>query len=297
MESVYRQSAEARIDEETRKELIRFFKTGKPYDCPCAKIRQRWVSWLEKQGEKPADKVEPKFKIGDWVVCNNGPHHIFQVIERSWPNAKYRNINGTEIFLNVNTLDKQYHLWTIQDAKNGDILAVEPIEENYQYPFIAIYKERGLDFFNSYCCISFNGKFHEADTGHSIDNIHPATTEQRDLLFSKMHEAGYEWDAEQKELKKIEQKPVNGEDYGIDGLWHAQNILEKTLGKVVGYQSDDGILEHECAISAVKKLYEQKPWKPSEEQLNALDNARHSNPFDVHILDTLFHDLKKLMEE
>ena len=56
-------------------------------------------------------------------------------------------------------------------------------------------------------------------------------------------------------------------DYGIDSLYHAQRILEKTLGKVDGYQSDDGILEHKCAISAVKKLYEQKPaWKREDEQ-------------------------------
>lgn len=72
-------------------------------------------------------------------------------------------------------------------------------------------------------------------------------------------------------LRLVEQKPVediNGEDYGIDSLWHAHRILEKTLGKVEGYQSDDGILEHECAISAVKKLYEQKPdWNEKDEEM------------------------------
>ena len=46
---------------------------------------------------------------------------------------------------------------------------------------------------------------------------------------------------------------------------HAQRILEKTLGKVDGYQSDDGILSHKCAISALKKLYEKKSAKWSEE--------------------------------
>ena len=64
------------------------------------------------------------------------------------------------------------------------------------------------------------------------------------------------------------QKPVEytkGEDYGIDGLWHAIRILEQTLGTVEGYQSDDGILEHQCAITAVKELYKQKPVEWSEE--------------------------------
>ena len=93
----------------------------------------------------------------------------------------------------------------------------------------------------------------------------PATKIQRDFLFRKIKEAGYEWDAEKKELKEIENEEYDGEDYGIDGLWHAKNILEKTLGKVDGYQTDDGILDHKCAISAVDKLYKQKPAEWSEE--------------------------------
>ena len=70
-------------------------------------------------------------------------------------------------------------------------------------------------------------------------------------------------------MKRSEQKPAdlpNGEDYGIDGLYAAIDILRKTLGKVEGYQTDDGILEHKCAISAVKKLYKHKPtWSEEDE--------------------------------
>ena len=32
----------------------------------------------------------------------------------------------------------------------------------------------------------------------------PATKEQRDTLFAEMKEVGYEWDAEKKQLRKIE---------------------------------------------------------------------------------------------
>ena len=61
-----------------------------------------------------------------------------------------------------------------------------------------------------------------------------------------------------------------GEDYGIDGLYAAIDILQKTLGEVDGYQSDDGILTHKCAISAVKELSKQKPaW--SEEDKNRIN--------------------------
>ena len=62
-------------------------------------------------------------------------------------------------------------------------------------------------------------------------------------------------------------KEVDEEDYGIDGLWHAVDILERTLGKVEGYQSDDGILEHKAAITAVKRLNEQNPVEWSEEDI------------------------------
>ena len=72
--------------------------------------------------------------------------------------------------------------------------------------------------------------------------------------------------------KQKEQKPIElpkSEDYGIDGLYAAVDILQKTLGEVDGYQTDDGILEHKCAISAVKELYEQKPaeWSEEDERL------------------------------
>ena len=37
---------------------------------------------------------------------------------------------------------------TATDAKDGDILATEPIN-SYPSPFVAIYKSHGLDFFDS----------------------------------------------------------------------------------------------------------------------------------------------------
>lgn len=75
------------------------------------------------------------------------------------------------------------------------------------------------------------------------------------------------WLEKNGEQKTIEE--VNGDDYGIDALWHAQRILEKTLGSVDGYQTDDGILEHKAAITIVKKLYEQKPveWSDEDEKM------------------------------
>jgi hypothetical protein len=163
----------------------------------------------------------------------------------------------------IKECDEKSHLWSIEDAKDGDVLVSQ-----HNQPFI--YNGNYNDYkVGAYCGIEHTGE-QFIDTYAEIcwtDNefIKPATKEQRGILFSKMHDSGYEWDSEKKELKKIEDEEYNGEDYGIDSLYHAQRILEKTLGKVEGYQTDDGILSHQCAITAVKKLYEQKPTEWSQE--------------------------------
>ena len=210
---------------------------------------------LEKQGKQNiADKIKPKFHEGDWIVqgCN-----ILKI--RCVGNEYYcfETVGGYVDDMLVSEIDSLYHLWTIQDAKDGDVL----VNGSNIFIFHFINGTRLM----GYCHINTDdGRFYD-DLGKNecfclIDAIvTPATKEQRDLLFQKMHEAGYTFDFEKKELKKIEDEEYNGEDYGIDGLWHAQRILEKTLGIVDGYQTDDGILSHKCAITAVKKLYESKP--------------------------------------
>lgn len=86
---------------------------------------------------------------------------------------------------------------------------------------------------------------------------------QLDYIQKHWHESEY-YLKEKKELREIEEE-YNGEDYGIDGLWHAITILERTLGEVEGYQTDDGILEHKCAIKAVRDLVKERKKQKSIE--------------------------------
>ena len=68
-------------------------------------------------------------------------------------------------------------------------------------------------------------------------------------------------------LTSISSQNQMGKTMGLThcSMFNAKRILEKTLGKVSGYQSDDGILEHECAISAMTKLYENNGIVPQKE--------------------------------
>ena len=160
----------------------------------------------EEQGEqKPADKVEPKFKVGDWVVTDKNN----VVCIKSIDNVNYV-LNNTMRFT-IDYVDKCWHLWTIQDAKDGDVLFTSSTASHETFIFKNI-DEKG----NVKCYFTYDsedgfreGKYHFIGRATYCK---PATKEQRDLLFQKMKEAGYEWDAEKKELKKIEQKPAWSEE-------------------------------------------------------------------------------------
>ena len=65
------------------------------------------------------------------------------------------------------------------------------------------------------------------------DGFYPATKEQRDLLFQKMNEAGYEWDAEHKQLKKINsviKMKTPEESLGIDSDTYNKIVDECIYG-------------------------------------------------------------------
>ena len=226
--------------------LDALIQKGKPY-CVCNQN-------IEKQGEqKSTDKVEPKFKVGDWIVFNGLSLFIKEVVQ-----GYYRTISVDGIPNSYGwDIDNMARLWTISDAKDGDVLAVTMYPEG---TWIGIFKEQNGCTFSTYCFLNTVGTFKRGTYGHGNGKaIHPATKEQSDQLKKAMADAGYTFDFEKKELKEIENEEYDGDDYGIDSLWHAKNILKKTLGKVDGYQTDDGILDHKCAITAVDKLYKQKP--------------------------------------
>ena len=111
-----------------------------------------------------------------------------------------------------NYVEWDFRLWSIEDAKDGDVLQLGEVT--------AIFKEYiGNGYCKCYCSIcerEFEILIEEAgDNILGCINTTPATKSQRDTLFTKMKEAGYEWDAEKKELKKIEKvdnerKPLYG---------------------------------------------------------------------------------------
>ena len=151
------------------------------------------MATMDKQ--KPVDKVEPKFKIGDWVVFTKYKS-IYQVEKKENYEYTLRHISGDSLCLPF-FYDVLIREWTIEDAKNGDVLVDE--DNN-----IGIFQDCEGMYWYSYTYLGYDGQLRGFSMGgsHEQTDTHPATKEQRDLLFQKIKEAGYEWDADKKELKK-----------------------------------------------------------------------------------------------
>lgn len=159
---------------------------------------------LKEQGfeYKDGEIVEvqkPKFKVGDWVVDNHGKvNQVTSVTDDSYGFTLY---DGTYV---SGCWKDYYHLWTIQDAKDGDVLYSLDSKQSF------IFKHRKPnEQAEVYCGINIYGKFFVGNTKDCIittDKYIPATNAQRAILFQKMKEAGWEWNAEKKEAKKIDNR-------------------------------------------------------------------------------------------
>ena len=174
--------------------------TNKQFTPEQADVLDKYIDkYLE---QKPVNKIESKFKVGDWVVYNdNGCICQIKSIREDdyclWPLD-----SDVEGYLKITDIDNKYHLWTIQDAKDGDILVTMDDERPFIYK--GCLDSNHPDSPVAYCGINSKGYFQISGDKFAIwwtdMNVQPATKEQCDLLFQKMKEAGYEWDSEKKKL-------------------------------------------------------------------------------------------------
>lgn len=195
--------SELKEGERIRKDIVFYIAANHKDDGEKA----RWLYWLEKQAkQKPADKVEPKFHEGDWVVENepNNYARFIQILEVVDIQGKERyrisrDLHNDEDVVECRFIENNYHLFNIKDAKDGDVLVVDNV--------IFIYKRTLASHIVSYCKL-INDTFEPNEDARTCCEgntyIHPATKEQRDQLEKAMADAGYTFDFEKKELKNIE---------------------------------------------------------------------------------------------
>lgn len=160
-------------------------------------VSDAWVLDYDELAKLPKEeKIEPKFKVGDWIITPK--NKVLQIT--SIRGTSYR-FNNESHYWEICYCDEQCHLWNIEDAKDGDVLACN--EEILLFKSYSALQGR----ISLYCW--YNGQTNNFHSKEVIDislttrnKVCPATKEQRDALMKAIKDAGYEWDIEKKELKK-----------------------------------------------------------------------------------------------
>lgn len=179
----------------------------------------QYSAWLDKQGKQENYEWNGKitrrkakgtlkdmidsiysahFRPGDWVVHNqNSNIPPIKIIKIEGNNYIFDSDTAEYDKCEIKTLEEYWHLWSIRDAQEGDILATE-----YGRPFIF----KGLldpdhpDSPTAYCGIDCMDQF-ITSTGTrwwTDSKVEPATNKQKEYLFKEMSEYGYTWDFEKK---------------------------------------------------------------------------------------------------
>ena len=204
-------------DEHKTKDTIYFLDTAKKHYASTVELESciDWIKSLkgrvqvtkgksapEAVKEEKSDnenKVEPKFKVGDFIVYDYCRGRVVELT-----NDAYLLDTGQGIPFSHG---HNVHRWTIQDAKDGDVLISELCDSIILFKGI---EDNNIQFHCDYDFSDINvpgDRFAVNNSQHygsveDSEDFHPATNEQRDTLFAKMKEAGYEWDDEKKEIRK-----------------------------------------------------------------------------------------------
>ena len=223
-------------DERIRKTLIDFFSKGAENGEQTNGIYDKdIIAWLEKQGEKAqgktaleaiqeekidnANKVEPKFKVGDWIVWQD------KCCKVNYNGCGYELVdqNGLSTSLEYGTVDENAHIWDItKDAEDGDIL----ISDNIIFIFNRIHDI----WIKCHCSLYEDNSFYGGDFDlmhvHYGKEVFPATKKQRDKLLKAMADAGWTFDFEKNELKKVEQNPAWSNGYSNGYIQAVEKAME-----------------------------------------------------------------------
>lgn len=189
--------------ERIKKNCIHFLELQKQHHAATFEIEE-CIAWIKKQGKKSTDKNKPRFNVGDWVVNKFGDSWYIDSLDKK--NYQVSDGKGNYNYFPISKQDEM-HLWTIQDAKGGDVISFYSEYKGNKMVQIGIIEKYVGKYggcsntFKIYVGVNWDnnlqiGKY----MGCSV--IHPATKEQRDTFMKVMNDAGYEWDTEKKELKK-----------------------------------------------------------------------------------------------
>lgn len=173
----------------TKEEAEKYFPELK--ESEGERIRKKLISFVENW-----KNFRPNSPFDDYAVYTSDRDECDRIL--AW--LEKQGEQKTDDFV-----ENYYHKFDIQDARDGDLIYVSTEEKGIQ----AIFHEYKNDtiFFHCYLCTDFvQGGCMPIG---SVELTYPLQKTHYNRFFEKMHEAGYEWDGEKKELKKIESNTLD----------------------------------------------------------------------------------------
>ena len=175
--------------------------------------------------------VEPMFKVGDWLYHNTCGVRPILVKDYSERRGYKVECIGIAYYLQKGVVEKEYHLWSMSDTKDGDVLALNG------KPFIYSHNKYGKNYCYIDDCGQFRVNFNLVLEGNCVC---PATKQERDLLFTKMRKVGYEWDEKKKELRNIIEPNFKVGDWVVTDYGKVSQVVSVDKDGD-GYTLDDGV--------------------------------------------------------
>ena len=242
------------------------------HKCAITAVRKLAKERREQKSVKKEEILhEPKFKVGDWIT--NGDY-TWKIVEVQPLDYILQSQDCIIVDATISHVDNHFHLWSIEDAKAGDVIAADG--------YIILFKKLlpqngGVSYCHyDYACTNPQFNFNEDNNWHfdkESTKIHPATKEEREQLEKAMADAGYVWLSGKKELKKIEQKPAENEEL---------TEFDKAVGVSIGTWNPKSPEQIQSVKAVSKKLLklakkqindEQKPVEWSRDDEDAIGMA------------------------
>jgi hypothetical protein len=171
----------------------------------------KWTYVNDLFGKQREQKTanEPRLKVeeGKWYVCiSQFCNCIEGRVYKATSDNRIIDDFGTEYDMH-NDAYKYFRLWSIKDAKDGDVLCTYECDEP-KIVFILKGTPKKPYVLSYYCYYNIMYPYFESNSktgclAPNEEDVKPATKEQLDLLLTKMEEKGYEWDSNKKELIKL----------------------------------------------------------------------------------------------
>lgn len=265
-------------------------------------IKAHGYKWNEET--KSLDNLlVPKFNVGDIIRSKIGSQ-TYNIIDVSSEYYSVRTQGHTCVGLPIKDQDNwelvsnvtipkfkdedKNHLWTIQDAKEGDVLAINWYEGYDYWEKIVIFKKYHNEGANSPCVEGYGNTFknrklafHEEVPRFSktwTSCLEPATKEQRDLLFQTIKEAGYKWNIETKTLEKL----IVPKFKVGDKIKHKDTVLT-----IITVRTDSYIIEDDPGNFGILMVSQQDNWELiNEPKFKVGDRIRYAGEdFPIKIID------------